>query len=77
MSCSVSSGKSAITSACDMPAASQPSTSATAIRIPRTQGLPPRLPGSIVMIPRTSMSGLYTWASTFRRILGRLDGRMM
>src|SRR3954471_23951837 len=50
MSSSVTSGKSSMISSCDMPAASQPRTSATAIRIPRMHGLPPRFPGSIVMI---------------------------
>ena len=36
----------------DILAASQPNTSATVIRIPRMQGRPPRLPGSIVIISR-------------------------
>jgi hypothetical protein len=41
-----------------MPPAKDDITSYTVIRIPRMQGLPPRFPGSKVMISRQFMPGL-------------------
>jgi hypothetical protein len=50
MSSSVNSGKSSRICLWVWPAASHPSTSATAIRMWRMQGRPPRLPGSMEMM---------------------------
>ena len=49
MSSSVNSGKSARICACVIPEARYSRTSVTVIRMPRMQGLPPRLPGEAVM----------------------------
>jgi len=49
MSSLVRSGKSRMISSADMPDARYSSTSYTVIRNPRMHGLPPRLPGSIVI----------------------------
>jgi hypothetical protein len=56
MSSRVIGGYSATISSAVIPADSQPSTSATAMRVPRTQALPNRMPGSTEMRSRQSMA---------------------
>ena len=64
MSSFVNSLKSLIISSIVMPDANQPKMSATVIRIPRIQGLPPRFPGSIVMICLYSVIYRYLYKNT-------------